>query len=217
MNEKVFENIENAIEDIRSGKMVVIVDGEDRENEGDLAIAAEKVTPEKINFMTKYCRGLICTPVCEEVIRKLNFNPMVLNNPDPDAAAFTVSIDAKTTTTGISVYDRADTILNLINPESKPDDFKKPGHVFPLKARKGGVMERAGHTEAVVDLAKLAGLYPAGVICEILNEDGSTAKVPDLLSFTKIHNLKMVAIEDLIEYRKKIKKSDSINFSKVVR
>ena len=205
MDEKVFKNIENAIEDIRRGKMVVIVDGEDRENEGDLAIAAEKVTPEKINFMARYCRGLICTPVCEEVIRKLNFNPMVQNNPDPDAAAFTVSVDAKTTTTGISVYDRSDTILNLIDPESKPDDFKKPGHVFPLKARKGGVMERAGHTEAIVDLVKLAGLYPAGVICEILNEDGSTAKMPDLLSFIKIHNFRMISIEDLIEYRKKIK------------
>jgi len=204
MIENDFENIKNAIEDIRNGEMVVIVDDENRENEGDLAIAAEKITSEKINFMASYCRGLICTPVCEDVIRRLNLYPMVLRNPDPDAAAFTVSIDAKTTTTGISVSDRADTIINLINPDSKPDDFKKPGHVFPLKARKGGVLKRAGHTEAAVDLARLAGLYPAGVICEILNEDGSTAKMPDLLSFIKIHGLRMVTIEELIAYRKSI-------------
>ena len=205
MNENVFKNIKSAIEDIRNGEMVVIVDGEDRENEGDLAIAAEKLTPEKVNFMAKYCRGLITTPVCEDVIRRLKLYPMVLRNPDPDAAAFTVSVDAKTTTTGISVHDRVDTILNLINQESKPDDFKKPGHVFPLKARKGGVLERAGHTEAAVDLARLAGLYPAGVICEILNEDGSTAKVPDLLSFIKIHHLRMITIEELIAFRKSVK------------
>lgn len=201
MNGKVFENIRDAIEDIYNGKMVVIVDGEDRENEGDLAIAAEKVSPEKINFMAKYCRGLICTPVNEEIINRLNLYPMVPHNPDPDAAAFTVSVDAKITKTGISVYDRAKTILTLINLQSKPDDFKKPGHIFPLKTRKGGVLERAGHTEAVVDLAKLSGLYPAGVICEILNEDGTTAKIPELKNFIKIHNLKMVTIEDLIQYR----------------
>ena len=206
MNKKVFENIRSAIEDIYNGKMVVIVDGEDRENEGDLAIAAEKVSPEKINFMAKYCRGLICTPVNEEIINRLNLYPMVPHNPDPDAAAFTVSVDAKETKTGISVYERSDTILTLINSQSKPDDLKKPGHIFPLKARKGGVLERAGHTEAVVDLAKLARLYPAGVICEILNEDGATAKIPELKNFIRIHNLKMVTIEDLIEYRKNINK-----------
>ena len=201
MDEKVFKNIRDAIEDIYNVKMVVIVDGEDRENEGDLAIAAEKVSPEKINFMAKYCRGLICTPVNEEIINRLNLYPMVPHNPDPDAAAFTVSVDAKETKTGISVYERSDTILTLINSQSKPDDLKKPGHIFPLKARKGGVLERAGHTEAVVDLAKLAGLYPAGVICEILNEDGTTAKIPELKNFIKIHNLKIVAIKDLIQYR----------------
>ena len=201
MNKKVFENIRDAKEDIYNGKMVVIVDGEDRENEGDLAVAAEKVSPEKINFMAKYCRGLICTPVNEEIINRLNLYPMVPHNPDPDAAAFTVSVDAKITKTGISVYDRAKTILALINSQSKPDDFKKPGHIFPLRTRKGGVLERAGHTEAVVDLAKLAGLYPAGVICEILNEDGTTAKIPELKNFIKIHNLKMITIEDLIQYR----------------
>lgn len=201
MNGKVFEDIRDAIEDIYNGKMVVIVDGEDRENEGDLAIAAEKVSPEKINFMAKYCRGLICTPVNEEIINRLNLYPMVPHNPDPDAAAFTVSVDAKITKTGISVYDRAKTILALINSQSKPDDFKKPGHIFPLRTRKGGVLERAGHTEAVVDLVKLAGLYPAGVICEILNEDGTTAKIPELKNFIKIHNLKMITIEDLIQYR----------------
>ena len=201
MNEKIFKNIRDAIEDIYNGKMVVIVDGEDRENEGDLAIAAEKVSPEKINFMARYCRGLICTPVNEEIINRLNLYPMVPHNPDPDAAAFTVSVDAKITKTGISVYDRAKTILTLIDSQSKPDDFKKPGHIFPLRVRRGGVLERAGHTEAVVDLAKLAGLYPAGVICEILNEDGTTSKIPELKDFIKIHNLKMVTIEDLIQYR----------------
>ena len=206
MNEKVFEDIRDAIEDIHNGKMVVIVDGEDRENEGDLAMAAEKVSPEKINFMAKYCRGLITTPVNEEIINRLNLYPMVPHNPDPDAAAFTVSVDAKITKTGISVYDRAKTILALIDSQSKPDDFKKPGHIFPLKTRKGGVLERAGHTEAVVDLVKSAGLYPAGVICEILNEDGTTAKIPELKNFIKIHNLKMITIEDLIEYRKNISK-----------
>jgi len=206
MNEKVFEDIRNAIEDIHNGKMVVIVDGEDRENEGDLAMAAEKVSPEKINFMAKYCRGLITTPVNEEIINRLNLYPMVPHDPDPDAAAFTVSVDAKITKTGISVYDRAKTILALIDSQSKPDDFKKPGHIFPLKTRKGGVLERAGHTEAVVDLVKSAGLYPAGVICEILNEDGTTAKIPELKNFIKIHNLKMITIEDLIEYRKNISK-----------
>jgi 3,4-dihydroxy 2-butanone 4-phosphate synthase/GTP cyclohydrolase II len=205
MKKEVFENIRSAIEEIYNGGMVIITDGEDRENEGDLAIAAEKVTPEKINFMAKYCRGLICTPVTEEVVNRLNLYPMVPHNPDPDAAAFTVSVDAKETKTGISVYERSDTILTLINPQSKPDDLKKPGHIFPLKAREGGVLERPGHTEAIVDLAKLAGLNPAGVICEILNQDGSTAKVPDLKKFIKIHNLKMIAIEDLIEYRKKYK------------
>lgn len=201
MNKKVFENIRGAVEDIYNGKMVVIVDGEDRENEGDLAIAAEKVTPEKINFMVKCCRGLICTPVNEEIINRLNLYPMVPHNPDPDAAAFTVSVDAKITKTGISVYDRAKTILTLIDPLSKPDDFKKPGHNFPLKTKRGGVLERAGHTEAIVDLAKLAGLYPAGVICEILNEDGTTAKIPELKKFIKIHNLKMITIKYLIQYR----------------
>ena len=206
MNEKVFEDIRDAIEDIHNGKMVVIVDGEDRENEGDLAMAAEKVSPEKINFMAKYCRGLITTPVNEEIINRLNLYPMVPHDPDPDAAAFTVSVDAKITKTGISVYDRAKTILALIDSQSKPDDFKKPGHIFPLKTRKGGVLERAGHTEAVVDLVKSAGLYPAGVICEILNEDGTTAKIPELKNFIKIHNLKMITIEDLIEYRKNISK-----------
>jgi len=206
MHENNFDNIKYAIEDIRNGNMVVIVDSEDRENEGDLAFAAEKITPEKVNFMTKYCRGLICTPVCEDVIRKLNLYPMVLRNPDPDAAAFTVSVDAKKTSTGISVKDRTDTILKLICENAKPEDFKKPGHVFPLKARTGGVIERPGHTEAAVDLAKLAGLCPAGVICEILNEDGSTAKMPDLLSFVENHGLRIISIDELIAYRKNLKK-----------
>ena len=206
MSENAFDNIKAAIKDICNGEMVVIVDSEDRENEGDLAFAAEKITSEKINFMTKFCRGLVCTPVCEDVIRRLKLYPMVLHDPDPDAAAFTVSVDAKTTSTGISVYDRTDTILQLICKDSKPDDFKKPGHVFPLKTRMDGVLERPGHTEAIVDLARLAGLYPAGVLCEILNEDGSTAKMPELLSFAEKHGLRIIAIDDLIAYRKNLKK-----------
>lgn len=197
-----FNSIEEAIEDIGLGKMIVVVDDEDRENEGDLLMAAEKVTPEDINFMAKYGRGLICMPVTGERLRKLNIVPMVTENTESLQTAFTISVDAAETTTGISAYERAATILKVINQNSVPVDFKRPGHVFPLEAREGGVLKRAGHTEAAVDLAKLADLYPAGVICEIMNEDGTMARTPQLMEYIKKHNLKIITIADLISYRK---------------
>lgn len=202
-----FDRIEDAIEDIKNGKMVVVVDDPDRENEGDLTCAAEKVTPEIINFMAKYGRGLICLPMTQERLEELNIPVMVPENTARFQTAFTVSIDAKCgITTGISAYDRAHTILTAINPATKPQDLAKPGHIFPLAARKGGVLERAGQTEAAVDLAKLAGLYPAGVICEIMNDDGTMARVPQLMEFVKKHNLRIITVQDLIEYRLKREK-----------
>ena len=199
-----FNTIEEALEDLRQGKMIIVVDDPDRENEGDLVMAAEKVTPEAINFMAKYGRGLICLSLTPERCEELGLEPMVRENSDPKGTAFCVSIDAHPkhgTTTGISAYDRAITIKLAVSPEAKPSDFVKPGHVFPLRARKGGVLERAGHTEASVDLARLAGLYPAGVICEIMKDDGTMARLPDLMEFAKKHNLKIITIEDLIKYR----------------
>ncbi|WP_298844415.1 bifunctional 3,4-dihydroxy-2-butanone-4-phosphate synthase/GTP cyclohydrolase II [Clostridium sp.] len=198
-----FSTIEEALEDIKNGKMVVVVDDEDRENEGDIIIAAEKATQANINFMAKYARGLICMPIVKERLDKLNINPMVTNNTDVHGTAFSVSIDAVAATTGISAAERAMTILNVINPESTPKDFNSPGHVFPLASKKGGVLERGGHTEAAVDLARMAGLYPAGVICEIMNEDGSMARVPQLMDYVKKHDLKIITIVDLIAYRRK--------------
>lgn len=198
-----FNTIEEALEDIKNGKMVVVVDDEDRENEGDLIIAAEKATQENINFMAKHARGLICMPIVKERLDKLNINPMVVNNTDVHGTAFSVSIDAVNTTTGISAAERATTILKVIDPEASSKDFNRPGHVFPLAAREGGVLNRGGHTEAAVDLARLAGLYPAGVICEIMNEDGSMARVPELMEYVKKHDLKMITIVDLIAYRRK--------------
>lgn len=197
-----FNTIEEAIEDIKQGKMIVVVDDENRENEGDLILAAEKATPETINFMAKYGRGLICTPMLEERLKELNIRRMVNNNTDPKETAFTISIDHKDTTTGISSYERCHTILKLIDPNVKPEEFTKPGHIFPLIAKEGGVLKRAGHTEAAVDLAKLAGLYPAGVICEIMNEDGSMARIPELIEYVKEHQLKFISIADLIAYRR---------------
>ncbi|AJA46248.1 riboflavin biosynthesis protein RibBA [Clostridium pasteurianum DSM 525 = ATCC 6013] len=197
-----FNTIEEAIEDIKEGKMIVVVDDEDRENEGDLIIASEKVTPEAINFMAKYAGGLICTPIVNERLKELNIGLMVEKNTESHNTAFTVSIDGINTTTGISAYDRAETILQLINPSSKAEDFRRPGHVFPLAAKPNGVLERTGHTEAAVDLAKLAGLYPAGTICEIMNEDGSMARLPQLMEYVKKHNLKIITVADLVEYRK---------------
>jgi 3,4-dihydroxy 2-butanone 4-phosphate synthase/GTP cyclohydrolase II len=197
-----FNTIEEAIEDIKAGKMVVVIDDEDRENEGDLLMAAEKVTPEAINFMAKYGRGLICMPAIGERLKELDIYPMVAKNTDSHHTAFTVSIDAVETTTGISAYERATTIQKVLDKNASTEDFKRPGHVFPLEAKEGGVLKRAGHTEAAVDLAKLAGLYPAGVICEIMNEDGTMARTPELMEYVKEHNLKFITIADLIAYRR---------------
>lgn len=197
-----FNTINEALEDIKAGKIVVVVDDEDRENEGDLLMAAEKVTPEAINFMAKYGRGLICMPVAGERLRELNILPMVAENTDSHKTAFTVSIDAIETTTGISAYERAATISKVLNQNSTSQDFKRPGHIFPLEPKEGGVLKRAGHTEAAVDLARMAGLYPAGVICEIMNEDGTMARVPHLMEYVKEHNLKIITIADLISYRR---------------
>ncbi len=201
-----FNTIEEAVQDVKDGKMIIVVDDEDRENEGDLLMAAEKVTPEAINFMTKYGRGLICMPVIEERLRELNINPMVIHNTDSYQTAFTVSIDSFETSTGISAYERADTIKKVLDPKAKETDFKRPGHIFPLVAKNGGVLKRAGHTEAAVDLATLAGLYPSGVICEIISDDGTMSRVPDLLVFAKTHELKIITIADLISYRRNTEK-----------
>ncbi|WP_409228344.1 bifunctional 3,4-dihydroxy-2-butanone-4-phosphate synthase/GTP cyclohydrolase II [Gudongella sp. SC589] len=197
-----FNTIEEAIEDIRVGKMIVVVDDEDRENEGDLLMAAEKVTPEAINFMTKYGRGLICMPVTGDRLEELSISYMVDRNTDSHQTAFTVSIDALETTTGISAYERALTIKKVLEENSTAYDFKRPGHIFPLRYQEGGVLRRAGHTEAAVDFAKLAGLYPAGVICEIMSDDGTMARVPELMEYAKEHDLKIVTIADLISYRR---------------
>lgn len=200
---KDFSRIEEAIADIEAGKMVIVVDDEQRENEGDLIMAAEKVKPEDINFMAKHAGGLICTPMTEDRLRALKIGKMVENNTDSHQTAFTVSVDAIETSTGISAHERALSIQKLIHPLAQSSDFKRPGHIFPLEAKQGGVLERAGHTEAAVDLAKLAGLYPAGVICEIMNEDGSMARVPDLIKYKEKHDLKLITIAALIEYRRK--------------
>ena len=197
-----FNTIEEALEDIKLGKIIVVVDDENRENEGDLLMAAEKVTPEAINFMAKYGRGLICMPTIEERLKKLEILPMVEKNTDTHGTAFTVSIDGAEAKTGISAYERAATILKFIASDSRPNDFKRPGHVFPLEAKAGGVLKRNGHTEAAVDLAELAGFYPAGVICEIMNEDGTMARTQQLMKYVIKHNLKIITIEALIEYRK---------------
>ncbi len=197
-----FSSIEEAIEQFRAGRMVVIVDPEDRENEGDLAIAAEKATPEAINFMASEGRGLICLSLTEERCRELALEPMVADNSSRFGTAFTVSIDARgKTTTGISVADRAATILTAVDPSSAPDDLVRPGHVFPLQAVRGGVLRRSGQTEASVDLARLAGLKPAGVICEVMNPDGTMARLPELGRFARRHGLPLISIAQLIRYR----------------
>jgi 3,4-dihydroxy 2-butanone 4-phosphate synthase/GTP cyclohydrolase II len=198
-----FNSIEEAIEDIRQGKMIVVVDDEDRENEGDLVVAAEKVTPSIINFMAKQGGGLICLPMTRERLEELNIERMVVKNTDPNRTAFTVSIDAVECTTGISAQERATTIQKAIDPNARAKDFTRPGHIFPIEYREGGVLVRAGHTEASVDLAKMAGLAPAGVICEIMNEDGTMARVPELMEYIKEHQLKIVTIAALIDYRRK--------------
>lgn len=195
-------NISEAIEDIRAGKFIIIVDDESRENEGDLAMAAEKVTPEVINFMAKHGRGLICLPIIGQRLDELGIPLMVTNNTSRYSTAFTVSIEAKNkVTTGISAFDRAQTIKTVLDPNTKSGDLVQPGHIFPIRAREGGVLVRAGHTEAIVDLAKLAGLYPAGVICEIMDEDGTMARLPQLEEMASEFASKIVAITDLIAYR----------------
>lgn len=199
-----FDSIENAVRDIKKGKCIILVDDEDRENEGDLVIAAEKVTPQVINFMATHARGLICLTLTPERVEELQLPQQAAENTATFGTAFTVSIDArKDITTGISAADRATTIHVAIDPKSKPGDLARPGHVFPLKAQKGGVLRRAGQTEGSVDLARLAGLRPAGVICEIMNADGTMARVPELTKFAKAHKLKMVTVKALIEYRMK--------------
>lgn len=198
-----FNTIEEAIEDIKNGKIVVVIDDEDRENEGDLLMAAEKVTPEAINFMAKFGRGLICMPILGERLEALDIPQMVGHNTDNHQTAFTVSIDAMETTTGISAHERSLTIQKVLAKDAKASDFRKPGHIFPLEAKEGGVLKRCGHTEAATDLAKLAGLYPAGVICEIMNDDGTMARTPELMEFVKEHDLKIITIADLIAYRRK--------------
>jgi 3,4-dihydroxy 2-butanone 4-phosphate synthase / GTP cyclohydrolase II len=197
-----FSSIPDAIEDFRAGRMLVIVDDEDRENEGDVTIAAEKVTPDVINFMAKHARGLICLPLSPEICDALALPPMTARNTARLGTAFTESIEAaEGVTTGISAADRAQTIQVAMNPDTKPSDLARPGHIFPLRAREGGVLVRAGQTEAVVDLARLAGFRPGGVICEIMNDDGSMARVPQLREFCQHHNLKMISVADLIRHR----------------
>jgi len=202
MEKYKFHTIDEAIEDIEKGRMIILVDDEDRENEGDLCMAAEKITPEAINFMAKYGRGLICLSLTPERVEELKLPMMTEDNTSTFGTAFTVSVEAKRgVTTGISAADRAKTILTAIDTKTIPEDLSRPGHVFPLRARRGGVLQRAGQTEGSVDLSKLARLYPAGVICEIMSEDGSMARVPELMEFAKKHNLKIVTIKDLIKYR----------------
>jgi 3,4-dihydroxy 2-butanone 4-phosphate synthase/GTP cyclohydrolase II len=195
--------IEEAIEDIRQGKVIIVVDDENRENEGDFLAAAEKVTPEMINFMATHGRGLICAPLTESRCKELGLHVMVSNNTDPMETAFTVSVDLRGSgvTTGISAADRAKTILSLVNPDTKPHDLARPGHIFPLIAKQGGVLRRTGHTEAAIDFARLAGFKSAGVIVEIMNEDGTMARLPQLVKVAKKFNLKLVSIEDLVAYR----------------
>ena len=197
----MFNIIEEAIEDLREGKVIIVVDDEDRENEGDFVALADKVTPEVINFMIKEGRGLVCAPITEARAKELDLPLMVEKNTDRHGTAFTVSIDHKDTTTGISAHERAKTVQYLINSTTAASDFRRPGHIFPLIAKRGGVLRRAGHTEATVDLARIAGSYPAGVICEVINEDGTMARVPNLIEIAKKHNLKMITIADLIKYR----------------
>ena len=198
-----FATVEQAIEDIKYGRMVVVVDDEDRENEGDLIIAAATVKPEDINFMAKYAKGLICTPIDGKRLDELNIGQMVANNTDNHETAFTVSIDAYHTETGISAFERCQTIKLLLDPTAKPASFRRPGHVFPLRSVEGGVLRRTGHTEATTDLARLAGYYPAGLCCEIMADDGHMMRTPELKEFAKKHGLNIITVKSLIEYRKR--------------
>jgi 3,4-dihydroxy 2-butanone 4-phosphate synthase / GTP cyclohydrolase II len=212
---KMFDPIEEAIYELMQGRVVIVCDDEDRENEGDFVALAEKATPEVINFMAMHGRGLICVPIETELAQRLDLMPMVSRNTDPHGTAFTVSIDHKFSTTGISAFERSGTVLSMLDPEAKAADFKRPGHIFPLVAKSGGVLRRAGHTEAAVDLAKLCGAKPAGVICEIMNDDGTMARVPELREIADKFELKMITIKDLIQYRNRkdqlIKREVEIN------
>jgi len=202
MADSPFNSIPEAIEDIRNGEIIIVVDDEDRENEGDFLMAADKASPEAINVMVKHGRGLVCVPITKERAREMELDYMVTEGADPDEAAFTISVDhKKLTTTGISAPDRANTIQELINPEASPSDFRRPGHIFPLIGVNGGVLRRAGHTEAAIDFARLAGCQPAGVICEIMHDDGEMARLPELIELSKRFDMKLVTIKDLIAYR----------------
>jgi len=204
MTTSPFHSIQEAIEDIRNGKMIIVVDDEDRENEGDFLMAADKVTPEAVNIMVKHGRGLVCVPITKDRARDLELDYMVTEGADPDEAAFTISVDhKKLTTTGISAPDRANTIKELINPNADPYDFRRPGHIFPLIGVNGGVLRRAGHTEAAIDFARLADCKPAGIICEIMHDDGEMARLPELIELSKKFDMKLVTIKDLIAYRMK--------------
>ena len=198
-----FATVEEAIDEIRNGNMIIVVDDEDRENEGDIIVAAEKCTAEHVNFMATYAKGLICTPVEGYILDRLKIGQMVTNNTDNHETAFTVSVDAVSTTTGISAYERWETVKKIIDPEARPEDFRRPGHVFPLRSVPGGVLRRAGHTETTTDLARLAGLIPAGWCCEIMDDDGHMMRTPKLMEFADKHGLKIITVKSLIEYRKK--------------
>lgn len=198
-----FATVEEAIDEIRNGNMIIVVDDEDRENEGDIIVAAEKCTADHVNFMATYAKGLICTPVEGYILDRLKIGQMVTNNTDNHETAFTVSVDAVSTTTGISAYERWETVKKIIDPEARPEDFRRPGHVFPLRSVPGGVLCRAGHTETTTDLARLAGLIPAGWCCEIMDDDGHMMRTPKLMEFADKHGLKIITVKSLIEYRKK--------------
>nr|WP_279381278.1 3,4-dihydroxy-2-butanone-4-phosphate synthase [Lysinibacillus fusiformis] len=205
----VLHTIEEAIEDLKQGNMIVVVDDEDRENEGDLLALAEFITPATINFMATYGRGLICTPISQQIAHKLDLHPMVQRNTDNHQTAFTVSIDHEDTTTGISAFERALTIQKMIEKQAKPTDFRRPGHIFPLIAKEHGVLERRGHTEATVDLAKLCHSVPAGVICEIMGDDGQMLRFEELTKFAAHHGLKMISIEALVVYRNQLSTNEN--------
>lgn len=198
-----FATVEEAIDEIRNGNMIIVVDDEDRENEGDIIVAAEKCTADHVNFMATYAKGLICTPVEGYILDRLKIGQMVTNNTDNHETAFTVSVDAVSTTTGISAYERWETVKKIIDPEARPEDFRRPGHVFPLRSVPGGVLRRAGHTETTTDLARLAGLIPAGWCCEIMDDDGHMMRTPKMMEFADKHGLKIITVKSLIEYRKK--------------
>ncbi len=198
-----FATVEEAIDEIRNGNMIIVVDDEDRENEGDIIVAAEKCTADHVNFMATYAKGLICTPVEGYILDRLKIGQMVTNNTDNHETAFTVSVDAVSTTTGISAYERWETVKKIIDPEARPENFRRPGHVFPLRSVPGGVLRRAGHTETTTDLARLAGLIPAGWCCEIMDDDGHMMRTPKLMEFADKHGLKIITVKSLIEYRKK--------------